>query len=117
MQGSSYGWLQWSGCGKVVLSHEASQVSSLGEQRKRQECKDRWRERVISWEVLIASYRSPGRNGKERGGEKGEAEIRGERSTQRTVWRILQKTTTIWISEEIGGKRGHTMTKKEDDKN
>lgn len=48
-------WLQWSGCGQVILSHEATQVNSLGEQRKRKECKDRWREReLISWEVLIA---------------------------------------------------------------
>jgi hypothetical protein len=51
-------WLQWSGCGQVILSHEASNVSSLGEQRKGKECKDRWRERelcrVMSWEVLTA---------------------------------------------------------------
>ena len=49
-------WLQWSGCGQVILSHEATQVTSLGEQRKRKECKDRWKERereLISWEVLI----------------------------------------------------------------
>ncbi len=38
-------WLQWSGCGQVILSHEASKVSSLGEQRKGKECKDRWSER------------------------------------------------------------------------
>lgn len=38
-----YGWLQWSGCGEVILSHEANHMSSLGEQRSRKECRDRWR--------------------------------------------------------------------------